>query len=148
MPEVVPRVQAGSVLERIVADTRERVSDRRARMPIGALEMLARARPPARDFVAALRAPGVGVMAEIKRGSPSKGLFAPDLDPAVLARTFSEIGAVAVSVLTSPDFSRPTTTCAPRPRRSPAQLRRCCARSFTSTRTRWSKRGRWARTRF
>ena len=43
-------------------------------------------------------------MAEIKRGSPSRGLFAPDLVPADLARIYCEIGAIAVSVLTAPSF--------------------------------------------
>lgn len=96
--------QTGSVLERIVADTRARVVERRRSMPMKALAEQARSRPSPRDFAAALRAPGVGVIAEIKRGSPSKGLFAPDIDPAALARTFTRIGAAAVSVLTAPDF--------------------------------------------
>ncbi len=102
--QVVQAGQAGSVLERIVADTRARVAARRRLTAYEALAEQARARGPARDFAAALRAPGLGVIAEIKRGSPSKGLFAPDLDPAALARTFERIGAAAVSVLTAPDF--------------------------------------------
>ena len=104
MPQLQAGLQAGSVLERIVADTRARVAERRRETPLETLLDLAARRPPARDFTAALRAPGVGVMAEIKRGSPSKGLFAPDIDPASLARTFAQIGAAAVSVLTAPDF--------------------------------------------
>ena len=100
----MPQTQAGSVLERIVADTRARVAERKRAVPIEAVIEQARQRPPARDFAAALRAPGVGVIAEIKRGSPSKGLFAPELDPAALARTFEAIGAAAISVLTAPDF--------------------------------------------
>lgn len=100
----MPQTQAGSVLERIVADTRARVAERARAVPIEILIAQARLRPPARDFAAVLRAPGVGVIAEIKRGSPSKGLFAPELDPAALARTFQAIGAAAISVLTAPDF--------------------------------------------
>ena len=100
----MPPAQTGSVLERIVADTRARVAERKRSLSFETVVAQARSRSPARDFVAALRAPGVGVIAEIKRGSPSKGLFAPDIDPAALAAAFDTIGATAVSVLTAPDF--------------------------------------------
>ncbi len=93
-----------SVLERIVADTRASVEERKRSTPIENLTRLAVKRPNRDDFVAALRKPGVGLIAEIKRGSPSKGMFAPDLVPADLARTYRDIGAVAVSVLTAPAF--------------------------------------------
>ena len=93
-----------SVLEGIVADTRAAVELRKLAAPIEELRKLAATRTSRNDFVAALQQPGVGLMAEIKRGSPSKGLFAPDLVPADLARTYREIGAVAVSVLTAPAF--------------------------------------------
>ena len=100
----MPQTQTGSVLERIVADTRAGVAERERAVPIETVIAQARQSPPTRDFAASLRAPGVGVIAEIKRGSPSKGLFAPELDPAGLARTFQAIGAAAISVLTAPDF--------------------------------------------
>ncbi|MXX81025.1 MAG: indole-3-glycerol phosphate synthase TrpC [Chloroflexi bacterium] len=93
-----------SVLERIVAETREAVEARKAAVPLNELCERAQARTQQRDFVASLMQPGVGLMAEVKRGSPSKGLFAPDLSPADLACIYREIGAVAVSVLTSPAF--------------------------------------------
>ena len=93
-----------SVLERIVADTRSSVAERKMRTPIEELQRLAGLRTGRNDFIEALNRPGVGLMAEIKRGSPSKGLFAPDLAPADLARTYRDIGAVAVSVLTAPAF--------------------------------------------
>ena len=93
-----------SVLDRIVADTRSSVAERKLRTPIEELQRLAGLRTGRNDFIAALNRPGVGLMAEIKRGSPSKGLFAPDLVPADLARTYRDIGAMAVSVLTAPAF--------------------------------------------
>ncbi len=59
--------------------------------------------PPAREFAAALGGPGLSVIAEIKRRSPSAGDIDPGLDPADLARRYRAGGAAAVSVLTEPD---------------------------------------------
>ena len=58
---------------------------------------------PARDFAAALAAPGLSVIAEVKRRSPSKGDLAADLDPAEVARAYAEGGAACLSVLTDVD---------------------------------------------
>lgn len=60
---------------------------------------------PARGFAHALRsAEGLGVIAEVKRRSPSKGDLAPDLDPAELASSYREGGATCLSVLTDVDW--------------------------------------------
>ena len=65
---------------------------------------LASARPAPRDFIAALQQPGLGLVAEVKKGSPGKGPFAIMLDHLDVARDFRAAGAVAISVLTSPYF--------------------------------------------
>ncbi len=86
-------------LDRILADHRaEADADDRSLEEL--IEMARRAAVP-RGFEAALRsAPSLGVIAEIKRRSPSKGDLAPDLDPGQLARAYRDGGAACCSVLT------------------------------------------------
>jgi indole-3-glycerol phosphate synthase len=73
--------------------------------PLDELVARAAAAPPPRPFRAALvESPGVAVIAEVKRRSPSKGPLAPHLDPAGLARRYEEGGASALSVLTDTEF--------------------------------------------
>jgi indole-3-glycerol phosphate synthase/phosphoribosylanthranilate isomerase len=55
-------------------------------------------------FANALRRPGLGAIAEVKRRSPSAGDLRPDAEPAVLARSFEEAGAAAVSILVDERF--------------------------------------------
>jgi indole-3-glycerol phosphate synthase len=68
------------------------------------LERRARDRAPARDFRAALLAGQPAVIAEIKKASPSKGVFVTDYDPAAIARTYRDGGANCLSVLTDRDY--------------------------------------------
>ena len=89
-----------SVLESIVAGVREDLAVREAALPFDALKDLAAKAPPPRDAMAALRGNGIGVIAEVKRRSPSRGELAPIADPAALARDYAEAGARVISVLT------------------------------------------------
>jgi indole-3-glycerol phosphate synthase len=68
----------------------------------GALLARAQARPPARGFVAALRACTPALIAEIKRASPSAGSIADGADPISQAVAYADAGASAISVLTEP----------------------------------------------
>ncbi|MDD9369231.1 MAG: indole-3-glycerol phosphate synthase TrpC [Acidimicrobiales bacterium] len=90
-------------LDRILAAHRARVAaDARDIAPLVAE---ARAQPAPRGFTAALRATsGLGVIAEVKRRSPSKGDLAAGLDPASLAQAYERGGATCLSVLTDSEF--------------------------------------------
>ncbi len=90
-----------NILETIVRHKREEVS-RRKRAGLDAHDMDP---GPPRGFRRALVSdPGVSVIAEVKRASPSKGLLCPDFDPVALARDYEEGGASAISVLTDEKF--------------------------------------------
>jgi indole-3-glycerol phosphate synthase len=89
-----------SVLDDILLGVREDLAARQATTSLDELKDLAHARDPARDGFVALRQPGVAVIAEVKRASPSKGRLAEIADPAGLAEDYEAGGASVVSVLT------------------------------------------------
>ena len=89
-----------NVLDEIVAGVREDLAAREALTPLADVKAAALQAPPAVDALAALRAPGVGVIAEVKRRSPSKGDLADIPDPAELAVQYAAGGARVISVLT------------------------------------------------
>jgi indole-3-glycerol phosphate synthase len=95
-----------SILDRIVAYKREEVRSARARVPEAVLEERAAQAGPVRDFRAALeRGPGVRVIAEVKKASPSAGVLRADFDPVAIARIYVDNGAACISVLTDePSF--------------------------------------------
>jgi len=90
------------ILARIVDYKRRELVEARPRR--ADLEKRAAARRDFRDFGAALTAPGPSIIAEIKKASPSKGVFTRDFDPASIARNYGEGGAAALSVLTDREF--------------------------------------------
>ena len=89
-----------SVLDDIIVGVRADLEARQAVTSLAQLKERAQQQPPARDGAAALLAPGVSVIAEVKRSSPSKGALAAISDPAALAADYEAGGAAVVSVLT------------------------------------------------
>ncbi len=89
-----------SVLDDILDGVREDLVARQAATSLDELKDRAAAQPPALDAEGALRAPGVSVIAEVKRSSPSKGALAAIVDPASLAADYEAGGASVISVLT------------------------------------------------
>ena len=89
-----------TVLDDILVGVREDLAERQARISLDELKERAAAVVPALDGAAALRGPGVAVIAEVKRSSPSKGALAAIADPAALAADYEAGGASVISVLT------------------------------------------------
>ena len=93
-------MSSATVLDSILEGVRADVAAREAQVSMAEVKAAAEAAPPARDVMAALRAPGIAVIAEVKRASPSRGEIAPIRDPGELARAYQNGGARVISVLT------------------------------------------------
>jgi len=95
------------VLKRICDDKREHIRACQAQRPLPQLLAELPSAAPPRDFIGALdaaAADGIGLIAEIKKASPSKGLIRADFDPPALARAFADGGASCLSVLTDTPY--------------------------------------------
>ena len=96
------------ILNKILAVKREEVATASTARPLATIRAAAEAQPAARDFVGAIRANigrgKGGVIAEIKKASPSKGVIRADFRPAEIAADYARHGAACLSVLTDRQF--------------------------------------------
>ena len=97
------------ILQTIVAHKREEVAAAKAKFPLPRLQdRLALVEDQPRGFIRALRAMhesgGTAIIAEVKKGSPSKGVIRQDFDPLTIAETYQHHGATCLSVLTDEKF--------------------------------------------
>lgn len=93
------------VLSEICQTKRTEIAAAKSRVSEAELKArLAEVAPP-RDFLAALKsATGVGLIAEVKKASPSAGLIREDFDPVEIARTYESAGAACISCLTDESY--------------------------------------------
>ncbi|HSV28424.1 MAG TPA: indole-3-glycerol phosphate synthase TrpC [Candidatus Omnitrophota bacterium] len=99
---------APTILDRINAEKRKQVAEQKNRRPIQELLKRAQDQAPPRGFLASLEKSiaerGIGLIAEIKKASPSAGVIRSDFNPTLLARAYQNGGAACLSVLTDQKF--------------------------------------------
>lgn len=93
-----------TILEEIIAARRRRLTIAKQRMPLIMLKKAMEVERVARDFAAAISGPGLHVIAEMKKASPSRGALREEYRPRELAQGYEAGGAAALSVLTEEDY--------------------------------------------
>jgi len=96
------------ILKKIITHKQGELALCKSVLPFDELRSRAAVMPPVRGFEAALRAKAnigaTAIIAEVKKGSPSKGVIRPDFEPTTIARIYEANGAACLSVLTDKDF--------------------------------------------
>ncbi len=92
------------ILDEIMANKAIELEAARSRVPLPEVAQTAHQQAKPKSFVSVLRGPGIRLIAEVKRASPSRGLISNDFDPVAVARKYAEGGAAAISVLTESKY--------------------------------------------
>ena len=92
------------MLDRIIAQKREEVEQRKKGAIVTYLQERIARQKPTLDLALALKDDRIRLIAEIKQASPSQGVLSPNLNPTDLARAYAEGGAAAISVLTEANY--------------------------------------------
>lgn len=101
-----------SVLQRIIKTKHDEVAAAKKAQPLAVLQAQTAADThPRRGFAAALRTADIGIIAEIKKASPSKGVINHNFNPALFAQQYERAGACCLSVLTDHDYFQGDDTC-------------------------------------
>ncbi|CAL8472095.1 g11637 [Coccomyxa elongata] len=98
-----------NILEEIVWWKAQELVRMKEKQPLTRLSMLIKSAPPSRDFIGALREAKErigkpGLIAEVKKASPSRGVIQPDFDPVKIAKAYEAGGAACLSVLTDAKY--------------------------------------------
>lgn len=93
-----------TVLDRINADKRLHVAEKKAQLPLTELQKIVEDRPPTRGFVDTLRARTPALITEVKKASPSKGIIRADFNAVEIAKIYETNGAACLSVLTDEKY--------------------------------------------
>jgi indole-3-glycerol phosphate synthase len=88
------------ILDDIVANKIKEITVSKRRVPLREIKQRAEKQSPPLDFYACIVSPGLKLIAEVKKASPSKGIIREDFNPVEIARTYDDSGASAISVLT------------------------------------------------
>jgi len=99
-----PEAAKEKMLDRIIAQKREEVEQRKKVTPTTCLRERIAQQKPAVDFAPALKGDHIRLIAEVKQASPSRGILTSNFSPTKLARTYVEGGAAAISVLTEASY--------------------------------------------
>ena len=92
------------MLNRIIAQKKEEIEQRKKSLPLSLLEERIAHREAPLDFALALSGDRIRLIAEVKRASPSRGVLCPDFNPVELAKNYAQGGAAAISVLTESNY--------------------------------------------
>jgi indole-3-glycerol phosphate synthase len=94
------------ILNEIVANKRRELEIRKLQMPLEKLQKMASKEPRPIDLAAALNKSKTGIIAEVKKASPSRGVICHDFNPVEIARIYADHGASAISVITESKYFR------------------------------------------